>query len=331
LRIFVCEYVTGGGLMERELPPSLTHEGDMMLAALVNDLAALAGVQVLSVRDHRLPPAELDARVTTLRDAAAVWEEWRRCMAEADAVWPIAPETEGALERLTAMVEEEGRLLLGSRVSAVRVAASKRATAQALARFGVPVAATVPAGAPLPDSSLGWVAKPDDGAGAEDTWLFTDACELQEWLEDEGRAHRLVLQPYIPGDAASISALFRDGEAWLLACNRQHVVVEGGRLLYVGGEVAALEALRPTLAPVAARVAAALPGLWGYVGIDLVITQGGPVVLEVNPRLTTSYVGLKAALGTNPAAMVLALAEGVAPSAAVPRAPAVFVTQSAAR
>lgn len=331
MRIFVCEYVTGGGLMERELSPSLTHEGDMMLAALVNDLAALAGVEVLSVRDHRLPPAELDARVTTLRDAAAVWEEWRRSMAQADAVWPIAPETEGALERLTAMVEEEGRLLLGSRVSAIRIAASKRATAQTLARFGVPVAATVPAGAPLPDSSSGWVAKPDDGAGAEDTWLFTDAGELQAWLDDAGRADRFVLQPYVPGEAASLSALFRDGKVWLLACNRQHVIIEGGRLLYVGGEVGALEAHRATLAPIAARVAAALPGLWGYAGIDLVITQAGPVVLEVNPRLTTSYVGLKAALGTNPAAMVLALAAGVAPGQAAPRAPAVISTQGAAR
>ncbi len=331
MRIFVCEYVTGGGLMDHELPPSLTHEGDMMLAALVNDLAALPGVQVLSVRDHRLPPADLDARFVTLQDAAAVWEGWRRCIAEADAVWPIAPETDGALERLTALVEEEGRLLLGSRVSAVRIAASKRATAETLARFGVPVVATVPAGAPLPDSSSGWVAKPDDGAGAEDTWLFTDACELQEWLEDSGRGHRLVLQPYIPGEAASVSALFCDGVAWLLACNRQHVVVDAGRLLYVGGEIGALETLRPMLAPITAKVAAALPELWGYAGIDLVITQGGPVVLEVNPRLTTSYVGLKAALGINPAAMVLALAEGVAPGEAVPRAPAVIVTQSAAR
>jgi len=54
-------------------------------------------------------------------------------------------------------------------------------------------------------------------------------------------------------------------------------------------------------------VAQAIPGLWGYVGIDLVDTADGPQVIEINPRLTTSYCGLASALGINPAARVLAL------------------------
>jgi predicted ATP-grasp superfamily ATP-dependent carboligase len=319
LRIFVCEYVTGGGLMDHDLPPSLKREGEMMLTALVNDLTALEGTQVLSTRDPRMPPAAVDARFVRLEDAGAVWECWRRCMAEADAVWPIAPETGGALERLSAMAEDEGRLLLGSRPQAVRVAASKRATSEILARHGVPMVATAPAAGPWPHSKTGWVAKPDDGAGAEDTRVFTDAGELRTWLAQAERAGRFVVQPLVRGEPASLSALFRDGQAWLLTCNRQHVVVAEGGFRHLGGETGALEALRPIFAPIAAKVAAALPGLWGYAGIDLLMTADGPVVLEVNPRLTTSYVGLGAALGRNPAAMVLALAAGAAPSPATPR------------
>ena len=60
-------------------------------------------------------------------------------------------------------------------------------------------------------------------------------------------------------------------------------------------------------ARLADRVAAAIPGLWGYVGVDLLLTPAGPVVLEINPRLTTSYCGLRAALGINTAALVLGL------------------------
>jgi predicted ATP-grasp superfamily ATP-dependent carboligase len=45
--------------------------------------------------------------------------------------------------------------------------------------------------------------------------------------------------------------------------------------------------------------------LWGYVGVDLVLADAGPIVLEINPRLTTSYCGLRDALGINPAALVL--------------------------
>ena len=47
---------------------------------------------------------------------------------------------------------------------------------------------------------------------------------------------------------------------------------------------------------------------------------GGPVVLEINPRLTTSYVGLRPALGRNPAALVLELLERELDAIALPEA-----------
>jgi predicted ATP-grasp superfamily ATP-dependent carboligase len=41
--------------------------------------------------------------------------------------------------------------------------------------------------------------------------------------------------------------------------------------------------------------------------VDLVATASGPVVLEINPRLTTSYCGLRPALHLNAAELVLRL------------------------
>jgi predicted ATP-grasp superfamily ATP-dependent carboligase len=53
-------------------------------------------------------------------------------------------------------------------------------------------------------------------------------------------------------------------------------------------------------------VAKAIPGLRGFVGIDLVWhPRCGPVVIEVNPRVTCAYVGLSASLGRNLAAELL--------------------------
>jgi len=67
------------------------------------------------------------------------------------------------------------------------------------------------------------------------------------------------------------------------------------------------------LARLAQRTVVAIPGLWGYVGIDVLLTAAGPVVVEVNPRLTTSYAGLHAAIGVNPAELVLGLLDGREP------------------
>ncbi|MEE9396862.1 MAG: ATP-grasp domain-containing protein, partial [Methylococcales bacterium] len=55
-------------------------------------------------------------------------------------------------------------------------------------------------------------------------------------------------------------------------------------------------------------VAATFPGLWGYVGVDFLFADNQLLVLEVNPRLTTSYAGLSQTIGYNPARKVLAMA-----------------------
>ena len=61
------------------------------------------------------------------------------------------------------------------------------------------------------------------------------------------------------------------------------------------------------MAALARRIAAAIPGLRGFVGVDFVLgIDGRATVLEVNPRLTSAYVGLSARLGRNLAAEILA-------------------------
>jgi len=49
----------------------------------------------------------------------------------------------------------------------------------------------------------------------------------------------------------------------------------------------------------AEKVVNCFSGLKGYVGVDLILTEKGPVVVDVNPRLTTSFVGLSRIAGFN--------------------------------
>jgi predicted ATP-grasp superfamily ATP-dependent carboligase len=311
LRVFVCEFVTGGGLVGAPLPAGLACEGDMMLAALVKDLADLPGIDPTTTRDARLFDPGLPGTVVTIDGASDPWTVWRRQIEETDATWPIAPETGGILERLSTLVLDCGRALLASRPAGVRVAASKRQTTTLLAARGIPTVVTVKLAealaSALPVSRGGWVVKPDDGAGAEDTfWLRTEG-ELRGWAEPRTDVERFVVQPFVKGPAASLSLLCGNGRATLLTCNSQDVRVEGNRFRYHGGVVGAGETRRVVHQPLAARIAEAVPDLWGYVGVDLIETDEGPIVLEINPRLTTSYVGLRRALGANPAGLVVQL------------------------
>ena len=42
-----------------------------------------------------------------------------------------------------------------------------------------------------------------------------------------------------------------------------------------------------------------MPGLFGFVGIDILIRNDMIYIVEINPRLTTSYVGLNETIGCN--------------------------------
>jgi len=307
----ICEYVTGGGFVGLPLPPSLAREGDMMAGALVKDVAALGGIDAVIVRDARLASVGFDGSCRVIQVDGNPWEVWRNAMEEVDAVWPIAPETGDALLRLSELALRAGRTLIGSRPAAVSLTTSKAATIGRLAACGVPIVGTVRAREiahlGLPEAANGWVIKPDDGAGAEATRLFRRADDLRLWLAAASETENLVVQPYVPGVAASMSMLCRDGVAWLLSCNRQEIAIENDTFRFRGCVVGGYERRRLSCARLAAAIAAAIPDLWGYVGIDFIDSESGPVVLEVNPRLTTSYVGLRQAIGANPAELVLRL------------------------
>ena len=129
---------------------------------------------------------------------------------------------------------------------------------------------------------------------------------LQRAIRQIDAAH-WVVQPYVAGLPTSLSLLCVDGQARLLSCNRQRVERQGDGFVLHGCVVNSDAARHPRCAELAAAIARAVPGLWGYVGVDLVLTARGPCVLEINPRLTTSYAGLYGALGVNGAQQVLGL------------------------
>ncbi len=91
-------------------------------------------------------------------------------------------------------------------------------------------------------------------------------------------------------------------------------ISDDGRLRYLGGELPLAAGLAERARSLAERALAAMPAAVGYVGVDLVLGRepdgSEDVVIEINPRLTTSYVGLRAAARINLAEAMWRLAQG---------------------
>jgi predicted ATP-grasp superfamily ATP-dependent carboligase len=313
VRIHVFEFICGGGLTGVPIPARLAREGDLMLAALIQDLLALPGVQVSFARDARLaPPANArlgGARVCWRAPDGAPHDALEREIAASDATCPIAPETGGELERAASAVLGAGRMLLGPDPDAIALAGSKLATAHRLEQAGIGVVPCFGPGSAWAAIDGPWVVKPDDGAGCVDTRVFGSREQAAAAAALPGARTALIAQPWIDGEAMSLCALAAPGRVQVLSVNRQQVRLVDGAV-----ELAAIEVnCEPVTTPLAAlaeRVAAAIPGLRGYFGIDFVRTGAGPVVIEVNPRLTSSYAGLRPALGLNVAEWMVAAATG---------------------
>ncbi|CAO3408792.1 ATP-grasp domain-containing protein [Azospirillum largimobile] len=309
-RVLVCEYVTGGALCNGPLPTDLMAEANAMVAALAGDLAALDGTHVTLCWDSRLPPPSLPPdRVTLFPVAPGENPEarWRAAAALCDVVWPIAPESDGLAGQVAALFRGTGRPVVACAAEAIALASSKTATAARLAAHGIAAIPTVPFGAP-PPSAARHVVKPDDGAGCLDTFIVDD---IAGWTPPH--PGRWIVQPLVEGEACSLSMLVdAAGGVRLLGCNRQRVERGAGSFSFHGVEVGAMEHRRAAWEPLARAVAAAIPGLRGYVAVDLIDRpddpeSNGPVVVEVNPRLSVGYVGLSRVLGWNPAGDILEL------------------------
>jgi predicted ATP-grasp superfamily ATP-dependent carboligase len=306
VRVFVYEFVTGGGLAGEALDRTLVSEADLMVRSLLEDLGNVPDLTCLTTRDPRLAPIQGVETLAGQPDETP-FDLFRRGTGMAEWVWPIAPESGGTLERLARLVLESRRGLIGSRPDAIRLTASKLATAVHLAGAGIPVVPSFQVDATdLPADQGPWVVKPDDGAGAEDALVVPDLESARAHLSSRGPTH--IMQPWVSGVPASLSLLCHEGKARLLACNRQKIRVTDGRIVLSGIHVNGEKARAVDFAALGERIAAAIPGLWGYVGVDLMVTSHGLMVLEINPRLTTSWCGLPQALSANPARWVVELA-----------------------
>ena len=112
--------------------------------------------------------------------------------------------------------------------------------------------------------------------------------------------------------AASVS-LVSDGFRVLPLTVNAQAIRGSRRFTYRGGVTPLNHPLAERAIDAAVRTCSAIPGLRGYVGVDVVLAGSGAVVIEVNPRLTTAYLGVRAAVEGNIAALTLAACVGILP------------------
>lgn len=315
-KIFVCEFVTAGGFHHLDLPAELLAEATLMRNALLRDLSTLP-FEISTTIDARLIPPEYCDNYVTIDADQDVWSVWVKQMESADAVWVIAPETDGLLTKLTALAVQKGKFILGSGMHAINITSEKLATYYHLQQAGI---ATIPTyvAESWPKTAGRWLAKPNDGAGCDRIVLFDNADSLKNWLAENTKNQHYVIQPYQQGIPASISCVMHQGRAQVLSCNTQMIIEQKKGLSYAGSQINGMQHLWHAFELVAQAIVETFADLNGYVGIDVLVNsqrvgekiadaqyENQITVVEINPRLTTSYAVLAEAIAQNPAELII--------------------------
>ncbi len=278
MKLFLYEYACAQP-DDVEIPESVRREGRAMFDAVLEDARRLSHIIEVNTQDSALSTQDLRSE-----DAALI----------------IAPEFDGILEKLVRQVRDAGRKLLGPSPEAIHLTADKWLLYQHWKQHQVPTPHTWLASEP-PARAGRFLVKHRWGAGS---------LGVQAWQPGMQCDEQSIIQEYHSGIPVSLAFLVDlNGKATPLWPAYQNIS-DDGHFQYLGGSLVQKPDHRERIIRLATSAIRGIRGLLGYVGVDALLCETGDVVLEINPRLTTSYLGLRQVTRTNLVGCMLACLKG---------------------
>ncbi len=306
MQVLLWEHFCSGAVPCTEATLSIRREGTAMLTAVAADLVA-AGVQTHVLWSAELGQWPVPGCLHHHATPGTFPETLRNLLANGFQCLAIAPECDGTLLEYHRIVEDSPSIWRGAGERALRTCGDKLLTFHAFEAAGVPVVPTRLLTDATPSDWFPVVVKPRDGAGCENTVCVLDQTALQDHRAACAVPEQFIQQPWIAGQPMSVAVICRaNGPITLPAVVQNIVTAPGGSLTYAGGTLQPgllLDVLNKTTI---AGVLDAVQADRGWYGIDWILTErGDAIVVEVNPRLTTSYTGYRRATHSNLAAMLI--------------------------
>lgn len=299
MRVFVTEFITGGGMVNHPLPEGLKQEGLLMLKSVLADCSRINNIELVTTLDSRIKIDSDNIEISEIADSDDYLRHVCSIASQCDICWVIAPESRGALGAMIHSLTQENVTTINCDVETIRISGDKFKCAIHLMNANL---RTIPClsreEANLFDEKI--VIKSRFGVGCEGLRICDSGKHALDYIED---FEQWVVQPYVEGRHLSLSLLCLEGEAEILTCNIQKFIGEHEPRL----QRCSVNAVSVTnqLETLASKIAQTLPGLRAYVGVDIIENENELLIVDINPRLTSSYVGLNKVLTQNPAELCI--------------------------
>lgn len=333
---------------EKDIPTSFRREGWAMIAAVAQDWRdqtihhqglsnPFSLIVPLDARAfHWFPETRSDQIFLPLDPQKDYLQQWCSLAKDFDVVIVIAPECEHILEEVVQEIDRVTSRRIGCRNPFLQRSCNKLQMAEFLQSphqdsgwnllaplhpLTISAEVFLERSAELQNASNLWVIKPLDGAGCEGIYrgTFTD---IRDWVRQVEAPGRLLVQAWQKGQAGSVAVwVSEDYRHWMppvqqeipWCASESYPHLE--KPLYDGGEGPLPEKFWDQVHRFGDLVLDRLgEGAGGWIGIDFVYRvvdgQLAMTAIEINPRWTTSYVGIRHLYRGNLLLDMLALEQG---------------------
>ena len=324
-KILIVDYLVGGGFAEEDLPQDHLAEGYSLLRAAIEQFSFL-GYKIATLIDQRLME---HIRISPIHEfnSVASHEDFvngiQTFSDQVDYSLTIAPESKGILKDLASIMVNSSSTYLGCTPESIELAADKLKTMALAKELDLNVPATFSPNYNEPFDAiaekvqiLGYplIVKPVDGIGCRGLTKALNLDGLRFGLQSAHAVTNMeecIVQEFIEGTPISTSLLVNDEKAYPLSINHQNLRMDSNNQFgrYIGGEVPFnVPNHNKEIIETSIKLVEQM-NLTGFVGVDMIVSKEGLFIIEVNPRLTVPFIGIKNLSSKNIGQMLIDVVE----------------------
>ena len=280
-KIILLEYFTSQSLILKSKNKEIFREALNLADSIIRNFTKSDDIEkIFVIRNKNLKTIKSKKVKTLFTNPETSYTDILKRFKKKSEVIIIAPETNNLSSKIYSHVLQNHKVL-GPNISSLDTFSSKTKMLMKLKKLNFPI---------VENYKLNFnyngkiVCKPDTSAGSENTFVTN----VNNYKKKKG----YLVQKFYNGKKGSFLMLCKNGKSKVICCNEQLLNLQKEKIQQVGCIMGGLEKYRNEIEILAGRISKNFKGLFGVVGVDVVMENNQWLIIEINPRFTSAYSGL---------------------------------------
>lgn len=294
--VLIYEYITGGGIINEDLTHDLLYEAKLILESLINDFSKSKTIDFKYLLDYRLKDKYGSSNSIIVKDSdynflSDIYKNFNY-------VLPILPESHNILYHYSRFLEKNKIKKILSSSETIKVMSDKKLFSNFCKKSEIKHPLLISDISKIKKNKL-YVIKDRFGVGCSYIQIISSK-DIERF-----DSNKYIIQEYIKGQSFSASIFCSKGNFTILSLNEHQVKKKRNNYIKINKIIVNKNISdNPKIYGLINKLKKSISTLSGYIGIDFIITNDDIYIIELNPRITTSFTKLNSTLGINLAELI---------------------------